>query len=63
MAKTHKDEIEFERDEWLSIITDTKESARKFFGAPAGWPVKFGGFAPHRKGRVFLVLATGLTVR
>jgi len=60
--KTTTSEIEFERDEWLHVIADDAEAARRFFGAPPGWPVKFGGFMSHRKGRVWLVLARGLTV-
>lgn len=56
-------DIEFERDEWLKVIADDAEAARRFFGAPDGWPVKFGGFSQHRKGRVWLVLAKGLEVK
>ena len=61
--KTKPDQIEFERDEWVRVIADTAEDARRFFGAPPGWPVKFEGFARHRKGRVWAVLAKGLTIK
>jgi hypothetical protein len=54
--------IEFERDEWVRVIADTAEDARRFFGAPDGWPVKFLGFAQHRKGRVWGVKSEGLTI-
>ena len=54
--------IEFEPDEWLRVIADTADDARRFFGAPAGWPVRFAGFAKNRPGRVWEVLATGLTI-
>jgi hypothetical protein len=57
------DEIEFTPDEWLKVIADTADDARKFFGAPPNWPVKFDGFMEHRKGRVWRVLATGLQVK
>jgi len=60
--KTEGDKIEFERDEWVRVIADDADAARRFFGAPANWPVKFGGFARHRPGRVWLVLAKGLTI-
>lgn len=56
-------EQDFTPDEWLRVIADTAEAARKFFGAPAGWPVKFGGFTQHRRGRVWLVKAEGLVIQ
>lgn len=59
----NKQEIEFEPDEWLRVRTDSADSARRFFGAPAGWPVRFAGFDWRQPGRVFEVLATGLTIR
>ena len=57
------DKIEFERDEYVKVIADTAEAARQFFGAPTGWPVKFLGFAPHRKGRVWGVKSEGLEIK
>jgi hypothetical protein len=57
---TTVDEIEFTRDEWLRVRTDTADDARRFFGAPAGWPVRFAGFDQRRPGRIWEVLATGL---
>jgi hypothetical protein len=57
------EKIEFEMDDWLYVQADNEEAARKFFGAPPNWPVKFHGFETRRPGRVYKVLATGLTVR
>jgi hypothetical protein len=56
-------QVEFECDEWLRVIADNADAARAFFGAPKGWPVKFGGFDRRRTGRVWLVLSTGLTIK
>lgn len=56
------DEIEFVPDEWLRVIADDAAAARRFFGAPANWPVRFAGFATDRPGRVFEVLAAGLNI-
>jgi hypothetical protein len=53
---------EFEPDEWLRVTADTANDARKFFGAPPNWPVKFEGFDPRKPGRVWMVLAAGLVV-
>src|SRR5262245_19184837 len=55
MTKRTKSGIEFTPDPWLRVIADDADAARRFFGAPPNWPVKFGGFAQHRKGRVWLV--------
>lgn len=65
MAKNDKPEIEFAPCEWLRVITTDADAARRFFGAPPGWPVRFAGFSTqeHRKGRVWEVKAEGLTVR
>jgi hypothetical protein len=32
--------VEFERDEWVQVKTLSAESARRFFGKPADWPVR-----------------------
>lgn len=58
MAET----MQFERDTWLYVIADNEDAARRFFGAPPGWPVKFDGFDERRPGRRFKVLAEGLTI-
>lgn len=55
--------IEFERDEWLRVIANDEQAARRFFGAPDGWPVRFAGFDTRRPGRIWEVLATGLTAQ
>jgi hypothetical protein len=57
------DHIEFTPSEWLRVIADDAAAARKFFGAPEGWPTRFVGFDPQRPGRVWEVLATGLTIK
>lgn len=57
------DTIEFVPDEWLRVIANTADDARRFFGAPPGWPTKFGGFAQNRPGRIWLVKSEGLTIR
>ena len=56
-------DIEFERDEYLRVIANTADDARKFVGAPSWWPVKFLGFAQNRKGRVWGVKSEGLEVK
>lgn len=56
-------EIEFTPDEWLRVIARDADAARAFFGAPPGWPVKFGGFDSRRPGRVWLVLSQGLVLK
>jgi len=56
-------DIEFTPDEWLRVAADTADDARRFFGAPPDWPVRFAGFRSDRPGRVWEVLATGLTIR
>jgi hypothetical protein len=57
------DPNEWTPQEWLIVRTDTAESARLFFGAPPGWPVKFAGFNEDQPGRIWKVLAKGLTVK
>ena len=52
--------IDFTPDEWLYVYADTAEAARRFFGTPDNWPVKFDGFGT--RGRRWRVLATGLTI-
>ncbi len=54
--------LEFEPDEWLRVRADNAEAARKFFGAPPNWPVRFAGFDERRPGRIWEVLADGLTI-
>ena len=54
--------ILFTRDEYVKVIADTAEDARRFFGTPPNWPVKFLGFAPDRKGRVWGVKSEGLEI-
>lgn len=53
---------QFVPDKWLYVVADDAEAARRFFGAPEGWPVKFDGFSRRGPGRVWRVLAEGLTV-
>lgn len=55
--------IEWQPDEWLYVEAKDKDAARRFFGAPEDWPVKFERFRTDRPGKVWAVLATGLTVR
>jgi hypothetical protein len=55
-------DIDFVQDEYVQVIADTAEDARRFFGAPDDWPVKFLGFSQHRKGRVWGVKSDGLVI-
>lgn len=57
------DDIEFVPDEWLRVKADTADDARRFFGAPPGWPVRFAGFDQRKPGRIWEVLARGLTIK
>lgn len=56
------DPVEFVYDKWLYVEADTADAARRFFGAPPNWPVKFDHFCSDRPGRVWAVLAEGLVV-
>lgn len=53
---------EFVPDQWLYVVADSAAAARHFFGAPADWPCKFDGFSRRGPGRVWRVLAEGLTI-
>lgn len=57
------EDIEFVPNDWLRVIATDADAARRFFGAPPNWPVRFAGFAQNRPGRVWEVLAVGLTVK
>jgi hypothetical protein len=57
-----ENEIEFVRDRWVRVRAHTADDARKFFGAPTGWPVKFVGFDTRVPGRIWAVLAEGLEI-
>ena len=55
--------VGFTPNEWVRVVTDTADNARRFFGAPDGWPVRFIGFRTDRPGRVWEVLARGLIIK
>jgi hypothetical protein len=50
-------QIAFERDQWMMVTTNSKETARKFFGVEATREVQFRGFStdPEKPGRIFAV--------
>ncbi len=56
-----KHEIKFTPDEYVEVITHTAAQARKFFGLPSNYPVKFMGFSenPEKVGRVWGVKYDG----
>lgn len=58
-----KNKIEFTPDDWVKVRADNEEAARRFFGAPAGWPVKFSHFDQRRPGKIYKVLAVGLVIK
>lgn len=54
---------DFQPDPWLYVETRTADDARRFFGAPEGWPVEFVQFDPEaRGGRIWRVKAEGLQI-
>lgn len=53
--------FDFEPDPWLYVATHTRDDARRFFGAPPGWPVEFDRFDESGR-RVWRVKAEGLKI-
>jgi hypothetical protein len=53
-------DIEFTPEPWLYVEARSTEAARKFFGAPAGWPVEYDRPTTDGIGSIWRVKADGL---